>query len=195
MEVSRFRSAPANIAAGSHDGKDDGYEKREAERALVARAKGGDRDAFGDLYREHVGPITRLVRFRLGAPDEDAVSEVFLRAWRGIGTYRETGKPFGAWLYAIARNISVDEVRRRVRTEPVADVPDRGIEPMIAELVSLRDAVGALPVEQRQVIELKYLVGLTNGEVGAALGISPGAVNAKRWRALKTLAERLEDGS
>ncbi len=195
MDVSRFQAATANISGGPRDGNDEGSARLEAERDLVARAKEGDREAFGALYRGYVGPIGGLVRFRLGAPDEDVVSEVFLRAWRSIGTYREMGRPFGAWLYAIARNVAVDEVRRRGRSEPVADVPDRGVEPMTAELMTLRDAVGSLPDEQRKVIELKYLVGLTNDEVGAALKISAGAVNAKQWRALKTLAEQLEDGS
>jgi RNA polymerase sigma-70 factor, ECF subfamily len=135
------------------------------------------------------------VRFRLGREDEDAVSEVFLRAWRGLGNYRDTGVPFSAWLYAIARHVSIDLLRTSARTEPRADVPDREVDEMTAELLTLHDAIEQLPTEQRQVIELKYLVGMTNAEVAAAMETSPGAINAKQWRALKALADVLEDSA
>jgi len=168
MEVSAFRgSTPANISAPSLDGKGgDEPDGREHERALVRRAQDGDRDAFGDLYRTHLPAISRLVRFRLGTEDEDAVSEVFLRAWRGLGPYRD---------------------------EPRDELPERGVEPVTAEVLTLRGAIDHLPTEQRQVIELKYLVGMTNEEVAAAMGTTPGAVNAKQWRALKALADVLEE--
>src|SRR2546423_8852860 len=192
MEVSAFRSStPANISPASHDGK-GGYEPdgREHERALVRRAQDGDRDAFGDLYCTHLPAVSRLVRFRLGAQDEAAVSEVFIRAWRGLGSYRDTGVRSSAWLYGIARHVAIDSVRKRGRDEPREDVPDRGIEPMTAEILTLRGAIEHLPTEQRQVIELKYLVGMTNEEVAAAMGTTPGAINAKQWRAPEGLAHQ-----
>jgi RNA polymerase sigma-70 factor, ECF subfamily len=192
MEVSAFRqsAAPANISRRSPDGKGEEPD-RAHERALVQRAQDGDRDAFGELYRIHLPAVARLVRFRLGAPDEDAVAEVFLRAWRGIGGYRDQGVPFAAWLHGIARHISVDEFRKRGRVEPVEHVPDRGEDPMTAELMTLHGAIERLPTEQRQVIELKYLVGMSNDEVAAVTGTTAGAVNAKQWRALRTLADIL----
>jgi RNA polymerase sigma-70 factor, ECF subfamily len=192
MEVSAFHqsTAPANISRPSTDGKGKDPD-RERERALVGRAQDGDRDAFGELYRIHVPAVARLVRFRLGRPDEDAVADVFLRAWRGIDGYRDRGVPFAAWLYGIARHVSVDELRKRGRVEPVEQVPDRGEDPMTAELLTLHGAIDRLPTEQRQVIELKYLVGMSNDEVAAATGSTAGAVNAKQWRALRTLAEIL----
>jgi len=191
MEVSRFQASAANISRVPPDGKREELDGRAQERALVARAQDGDQDAFGVLYREHVGAVSRVVRFRLGREDEDAVSEVFLRAWRGLGAYRDTGVPFAAWLYGIARHVAVDILRTSGRTEPRADVPDREVDPMIAEMLTLHDAIGQLPTEQRQVIELKYLVGMTNAEVAAALATTTGAVNAKQWRALKALADVL----
>src|SRR4051794_35092048 len=96
MEVSAFQPSAANISAVSSDGNRGEPDGREHERALVARAKDGDRDAFGALYRQHAAAVSRVVRFRLGRDDEDAVSEVFLRAWRGLATYRDTGVPFAA---------------------------------------------------------------------------------------------------
>jgi RNA polymerase sigma-70 factor, ECF subfamily len=195
MEVSMSQASAANISRLSSDGKGEEPDGRAHERALVERAKGGDRDAFGELYKEHAMAVARVVRFRLGRDDEDAVSEVFLRAWRGLASYRDTGVPFSAWLYAIARHVAIDLLRTSVRSEPRADVPDREVDEMTAELLALHDAIEQLPTEQRQVIELKYLVGLSNGEVAAAMDTSPGAVNAKQWRALKALADVLEESA
>jgi RNA polymerase sigma-70 factor (ECF subfamily) len=193
MEVSAFQTSAANISRVSSDGKGEEPDGRAHERALVERAKDGDRDAFGVLYKDHAAAVARVVRFRLGRDDEDAVSEVFLRAWRGLSGYRDTGAPFSAWLYAIARHVSIDLVRTSTRTEPRADVPDREVAEMTAELLTLHDAIEQLPTEQRQVIELKYLVGMSNVEVASAMDTSTGAVNAKQWRALKALADVLEE--
>jgi len=187
------QASVANISRVSSDGKGEEPDGRAYERALVERAKDGDRDAFGVLYKEHAAAVARVVRFRLGREDEDAVSEVFLRAWRGLAGYRDTGVPFSAWLYAIARHVAIDLLRTSARTEPRAEVPDREVDEMTAELLTLHDAIEQLPTEQRQVIELKYLVGMNNAEVAAALETSTGAVNAKQWRALKALADVLEE--
>jgi RNA polymerase sigma-70 factor (ECF subfamily) len=193
MEVSMSQASVANISRLSSDGKGEEPDGRAHERALVERAKDGDRDAFGVLYRDHAAAVARVVRFRLGRDDEDAVSEVFLRAWRGLAAYRDTGAPFSAWLYAIARHVAIDLLRSSARTEPRADVPDHEVDEMTAEVLTLHDAIEQLPTEQRQVIELKYLVGLTNTEVASAMDTSTGAVNARQWRALKALAEVLEE--
>lgn len=173
--------------------------KMNAERAaydstLIASAADGDADAFEELYRTHVGGVARHVRLRLGRADEDVVAEVFVRAWAGISSYRDLGRPFGAWLFCIARHVIADEFRYRSRTVPVAEPPERGVEPMTAELLALREAIDRLPEDQRQVVELRYLAGLTNDEVAAAMGTSPSAVNTKRWRALLVLRDFLKDG-
>jgi RNA polymerase sigma-70 factor (ECF subfamily) len=195
MEVPISHASVANISRVSSDGKGEEPDGRASERALVERAKEGDRDAFGVLYKEHAAAVARVVRFRLGRDDEDAVSEVFLRAWRGLASYRDTGVPFSAWLYGIARHVAIDLLRTASRTEPRADVPDREVDEMTAELLTLHDAIEQLPTEQRQVIELKYLVGMTNAEVAAAMETSTGAINAKQWRALKALADVLEEST
>jgi RNA polymerase sigma-70 factor, ECF subfamily len=162
-------------------------------RDLVRAAKEGDRDAFGQLYRLHHASIVRLVRFRLGADHEDAVAEVFVRAWAALPRHRDTGAPFAAWLYGIARHVVADEIARRMRSQPVSEVPEIPVEPRHDDRLMLADVLGRLPDEQRQVIELKYLVGLKNPEVAEVFGISVGAVNAKQWRALQALRALLED--
>jgi RNA polymerase sigma-70 factor, ECF subfamily len=194
MEVSAFRGGgSANISPSGLDRKGDEPDRRAHERALVRRAQDGDRDAFEELYRTHLPAVARLVRFRVGREDEDSVSEVFLRAWRGLPAYHDTGVPFVAWLFGIARHVAIDAIRRQGRDEPRDVVPDREVDLMSAEVLTLRGAIDELPTEQRQVIELKYLVGMTNEEVAAAMATTPGAVNARQWRALKALAQILEE--
>ncbi len=164
---------------------------------LVERAKGGDKDAFGELYRLHHASLFRLARLHLGDlghAAEDAVAETFLRAWVALPRYRDTGAPFMAWLYGIARHVVLDELARERRIEPRADPPDSTRGWTVDDQLTLSEAMERLPAEQRRVLELKYLVGMRNGEIASALGKTPGAINAMQWRALGTLRKILEDG-
>lgn len=169
------------------DDADDGWE-------LVERAREGDRDAFGELFRRHHAAVFRVARSRVPHTlAEDVAAETFARAWVALPRYKRTGAPFVAWLYAIARNVAADALRRASRTDSHGELDDRAHDPWTghAEAQALADALATLPEEQRQVIELKYLLGLTNDEVGAALGKKPGAVNAQQWRALRALQRAL----
>lgn len=190
-EIQRLSSY---ISGRPADGKVEGdVDTRVAdlEAGLVTRAQRGDREAFGELYRRHHPAIFRLARFRLAQGADDAVSETFLRAWKGLPRYRPTGAPFVAWLYGIARHVVADAGRAARRVEPRAEVPDRAVDTDEAERIALAEAIAGLPKEQRQVIELKFLVGLSNADVGRALRRTPGAVNALQWRALRALKELL----
>jgi RNA polymerase sigma-70 factor, ECF subfamily len=161
--------------------------ERMEERELVGMARNGDRDAFGELFRTHHGSIFRMARISLGDGADDVAAETFVRAWTALPKYRDTGAPFVSWLYGIARHVVVDELRRRGRSEPRADVDPGRVEHAHDDRLALAAALDALPDEQRQVLELKFFLGLTNDEVGAALGKAPGAVNAQQWRALEAL--------
>jgi len=172
---------------------DAGLSPLEPHRDLVERAKQGDRDAFGQLYRLHQAAIFRMARLHVGSDADDVVAEVFLRAWTALPRYRNTGAPFVAWLYGIARHVVADELSRRKRTEPRDELPDHGEEWREDDRLAIAAAIERLPAEQRQVIELKFLLGLRNPEVADALGVSTGAVNAKQWRALGTLRGLLEE--
>jgi RNA polymerase sigma-70 factor (ECF subfamily) len=162
------------------------------ERELVGMARDGDRDAFGQLFLAHHAAIHRLARAGLGVgAADDVASETFVRAWTALPRYRDTGAPFVAWLYGIARHLVVDELRRRARVEPQAEVGTEAHEPRSDDRLELAAALELLPETQRQILELKFFIGLSNAEVGAALGRTPGAVNTEQWRALQALKERL----
>ncbi|MBI2169925.1 MAG: sigma-70 family RNA polymerase sigma factor [Actinobacteria bacterium] len=165
-------------------------------KGLVASARQGDRDAFGMLYEEYRRRIFNLARFSLPfAAAEDVVAETFVRAWVALPRYRDVGVPFVAWLYGIARHVVADAQRVGCRVEPRAEPRLDVVEPRDHDLdrLTLGAALDRLPDEQRRVIELKFLAGLTNGEVAAALGKTPGAVNTQQWRALATLRTFLEE--
>jgi len=161
---------------------------------LVERAREGDRAAFGELFRLHHPAVFRVARARLPhAAAQDAAAETFTRAWVALPRYRRTGAPFIAWLYGITRNVVADMARRGARTESQAqpDLPASDPWSSRDDHIDLLAALADLPEDQRRVIELKYLVGLTNVEVAAALGKKPGAVNAQQWRALRALERML----
>src|SRR5918996_2886549 len=96
---------------------------------LVERARRNDREAFGDLYRLYHGAVFRLARFHIGTGAEDIAAETFLRAWVALPRYRNTGAPFVAWLYGIARHVVADERAARRRVEPRAEPPDQSTNP------------------------------------------------------------------
>lgn len=162
-------------------------------RALVHRARAGDRDAFGEIFMELHPRILRLARVRLGADAaDDAAAETFVRAWAGLSRYRETAVPFAAWVYGIARHVIADLARRPAASgEPDAEAATGDFTPASHARMSLAAGLAALPEEQRRVVELKYFLGLSNDEVGRALGKSPGAVNTQQWRALENLRRAL----
>jgi RNA polymerase sigma-70 factor (ECF subfamily) len=157
------------------------------ERELVALARDGDRDAFGHLFRTHYPAIYRMARAGLGDGADDAAAETFLRAWTALPRYRDTGAPFAAWLAGIARHVIVDEFRRRTRSKPRDHVDPGSFEHHHEDRMALAAALEKLPDEQRQILELKFFLGLTNDEIAMALGKGAGAVNTQQWRALQAL--------
>jgi RNA polymerase sigma-70 factor (ECF subfamily) len=177
IEVDRHREDPARVEASSSNRL----------TSLVERAVQNDREAFGELYGLFHAKVFRLARFHLNGSAEDAVAETFLRAWVALPRYRNTGAPFSAWLYGIARHVVADERKALRRVEPRSELPDRPTEPQEDDRLMLAMAIQRLPRLDRRLIELKFLMGLTNAEVAAALGKSVGAINAQQWRALRKL--------
>ena len=88
--------------------------------ALVDLARGGDTEAFGQLYDHYQPSVYRFVYYRVGSVTlaEDLTSETFFRALRSMGSFRWQGKDFGAWLMTIARNLTADHFKAgRTRLE------------------------------------------------------------------------------
>jgi RNA polymerase sigma-70 factor, ECF subfamily len=166
----------------------EGEPSREFILQLVAASQQNDREAFGHLYRLYYRRIYNLARFYVPQQAEDVVAETFVRAWAAIVRYQDRGRPFVAWLYAIARHVLADELKAQRRVEPRDELPDSPSESPQDDRIMLAMGLARLPVAQRRVLELKYLLGLSHEEIAAALRRSVGAVKALRWRGLQNLS-------
>ena len=166
----------------------------------LARAAVRDREAFAILYRRHVADVYRYCHRRLGTPEraEDATATTFERALAGIATFRRG--PFRAWLFTIARNVTVDTYRRAPRDVPLAETFDQaddtpGPEDTAAareEASWVRGLLAELTGDQRDVVELR-LAGLTDQEIGRVLGKRHGAIRTIQHRAMKRLRQLADE--
>ena len=175
----------------------------EEEPALVDRAK-CDPEAFGELYERYCERIYAFAYARLNTRTEaeDATSEVFLKALRGIPGYRPTEQPFRAWLYRIAANVIVDRYRRRGPTASLEDAPDGALESAdIAETIvqrarmrSVWAAVDTLPRQQRAAITLRFSADLSNNTIARVMGKSTPAIKQLLHRGVHALRAKLAVG-
>ena len=161
-----------------------------------------DVDAFAKLYEMHVERIHAHIRARVGDGElaDDLTAQVFLRAWQAIDRYRPVpGRPFIAWLFAIANNLIVDHYRR-TRRELVGvkgDVRDSGMDdPERCALTEdlrneIRRALSRLKPEHQLIVSLRLVDGLDYAEISALTGKSPGALRVTLCRALAALRAEL----
>ncbi len=164
---------------------------------LVARAKNGQVEAFGDLYERYSDRIYRYIRMRVDtqADAEDLCEATFLRSFEALDRYRERGHPFSAYLHQVARNLLVDHYRSRTPTfglDETVDTPAE--EPELLEQVARKEqfqqiakALGRLPEDYQEVIRLRVVLELPTPTVAAWMGRSPGAVRVLLHRALSAL--------
>lgn len=180
--------------------------------ALLQAAASGDAAAFGAFMRTHEAAVHRYLvsLVGIGADEEDALQETFINAWRGAATFTGQGGA-RAWLYAIARHVVHHQVRRRVG-EP-AQV--ESLEALAAEAgwgcagategdgaALARDLLDAamrrLPPEEREVLVLRELDGLSGEETAALTGLTLAAMKSRLHRARVHLAaavRSLDDSS
>jgi RNA polymerase sigma-70 factor (ECF subfamily) len=171
-------------------------------RTLVERAQRGDRDALEELYLLHFDRIYSYLHLSVGNRHdaEDLTTQTFVKMLEAIGRFRWQAAPFSAWLFRIAHNLAMDHFRSRRRLQSEEEVPEPvGAEESSAEdqaLNSLGQAgmlelIERLSAEQRQVLTLKFLFGLGNGEVATILGKTEGAVKSLQHRALASLQKHV----
>lgn len=164
--------------------------------SLVRLAREGSKDAFADLFRVTFGDVSRYVGAIVGDPDraEDAVSETYLDAWRQLPALRQEDR-FEAWLFRIAHNRAVDELRRRT-AEPI-DTQEELVAPDFESPTAaldrkvdqerLRQALMDLPRDQREVILLHQIRGIPHSEIARQMGRREGASRALLHRAVRSL--------
>ena len=155
-------------------------------------------DRFEALYRSSRDDVFAYVTTLLDdrAAAEDVTALAFERAYRRRRTFDRRRGEERAWLFGIARNAALDELRRRRRTAAlVTDHEDPGAEPTAVEdgaEVALRrttvmQALRGLPAREREVVALKFHAGLTNTELAGILGISESAAGTLLYRTMEKL--------
>jgi len=162
---------------------------------VVAEARRGDPRAFEELVRAYQGDIWRLCFHLLGnaAGADDVTQDAFVRAFRFMHRYRGDSK-FSTWLFSIARNCALDEIRRGQRRRRIEDVveaqPERA--PARTELgIEVREAVIALAIELREPLVMIDVLGHSYAEVAETLGLPVGTVKSRVHRARDSLATTL----
>ena len=163
--------------------------------AATGRAREGDDDALRLLYLLYAdnvyGYVLAIARDEHDA--EDITSEVFSKLPRALTRYQSGATPFAAWLLRVARNAALDHLRsqRSVPRAEVHAVTEAAEPPARERLADLRAALAALPADQRQVMLLRLVAGMSPGEVALELGRSVDAVHALQHRARRRLRREL----
>jgi RNA polymerase sigma-70 factor, ECF subfamily len=163
----------------------------------VAAAKAGDTSALGFLYTRFGDDVCGYVRSIVqdAHEAEDVTHNVFAKLMVAIQKYEPREVPFAAWILRVARNSALDHVRAR-RQIPFEEVrtDDGGHEQVGFERARcLRDALMRLPAEQREVLVLRHLVGLSPGEIADRLGKTEGSVHGLHHRGRTALRSALEE--
>ena len=168
------------------------------EATQVQRAKDGDSTIWDGWFQRFYPNLFRYayIRLRRRSEAEEIASQVFVEAYRGIGRYTYTGKPILAWLYRIAHNLVYDRLKFEERRSvlqvdsPAATDTTEGPESIIAN-IDLLNAIDTLTDEQRDVVILRYFLGMSAQEVSGVVGKTAAAVFSLQARALIALRGRL----
>ncbi len=173
------------------------------ERAIVDRARSGDRAALGELYDLYLTPIYRYVLARVGSTGEaeDLTEEVFLKVIEHIGRFEWQDVPFSAWIFRIARNQVISHHRKHGgKTAGVSadslELEDHtpGPDHLVEQQLLLRDVYAAceqLPELQRQIVSLRFAAGLSVRETADTLGRTENTVKVLQHKAIAKLQKLL----
>jgi RNA polymerase sigma-70 factor, ECF subfamily len=171
-------------------------------RDLTAQAAGGQPAAIESLLRQIRPMVLRYCRARLGRVSghyqaaDDVAQEVCIALLSALPRYRDMGRPFASFVFGIAAHKVADAMRSAaslaIPTEDLPDSPDDHPGPeetavACLEAERVRALLGRLPAQQRDLLALRVLAGLTAQETGAELGMSAGAVRVAQHRALARL--------
>ena len=173
------------------------------------RASARDQEAFSELYTLYFDRIYRYVRLKIGSPTEaeDITSAVFFNAWRTIDHFApQRESSFAAWLFRLAHNAVVDRYRRArdiisldsTDKRPILHAIQPGPEAQVErqfDIDELYAALQSLTSEQREVVLLRFVEGLSAREVGDIMGKHEGAVRGMQFRAIESLRRALARGA
>ncbi len=208
IPLARRHLVTCSMAAAPGDATDE---------TLMVRYQRGDRDAFALLVRRHHRPLYNFVLRQLRKPDraEDVTQEVFLRVVQNASEFKHEAR-FTTWVYTIARNLCIDQLRKAVhRRHPSLDQPlgpgddPRPLGDVVADkrpstnaeraaassqmLAILTEVVDGLPDEQREVFLLREIGNLPFKEIAIVTGVAENTVKSRMRYALDRLRSALSD--
>ena len=181
-----------------------------SDEALLRQSAAGDATAFDEIVRRHQAAVFRFITTLgvAGADAEDALQDTFVNAWRGAPRFAGSGR-VRSWLLTIARNAVRHQLRRRVgepaeflSVEELALRAGWGEEPATvsdeadtARLERVRRAFDRLAAEEREVLLLRDVEGMTGDETARALNLTVAAMKSRLHRARLRLATIVKEGS
>jgi RNA polymerase sigma-70 factor (ECF subfamily) len=165
----------------------------------IRRFRKGDESAFNELVRQYQKPVYQIARRLVGSHEdaEDVAQEAFIKAYRGLRTFREDAS-FFTWIYRIAVNLSLNIIRRRklrrmfslegvgLSIASRSPAPDESLE-RDETLRAVEDAIERLPEKQKLVFTLRYHQQLSHTEIARILKRDEGTIKANYHQALKKL--------
>ena len=161
-------------------------------------ARAGDPRGFEELYGQLAGSVTRFAHSRDADDPEGLTNEVFLAAFQHLGDFDGDDDDLRGWVFTIARNKLIDDARRRSRRPRTVDDELSDADQMSASAESdvvgsdwVRDQLEILTDEQREVLLMRVVGGLTVPEIAEVIGRSIGSIKALQRRALRQLEKNL----
>ncbi len=168
---------------------------------LVKKAKRGDKNSFGELYKIYLKKIYRFIYYLVYDRQlaEDLTQLVFLKAYKSLPSFVPEKGTFQAYLYTVARNLVIDYQRRKKELsledveEPVStfDIDEEVVREESKDIV--RNLLIGLESDERQLIIWRYFEELEFSEIAQILNEKEGAVRVRLHRLLKKLKERLKE--
>ena len=179
------------------------------DKTIIEQVLAGDNDAFGELVERYQGKIYNLCLRMCGDPDDafDLSQDTFVRAWKALSGF-QFESAFSTWLFRLCSNICLDFLRAKKRRAAVSltrsdedgetqlDLPDpaKGPEELLLaaeDRQTLVKALNSLPADQRQIITLRAINGLSYAEIGQVMQLQEGTVKSRLSRARTSLRNKL----
>jgi len=179
------------------DGPAGAPEDSRLTQQAVARAKVGDTEGLHFLYVRYASDVLRYVTSFVHNPHEaeEITQNVFAKLMTAIKKYEQREVPFTAWILRVARNASLDHLRakREIPTEEVRVADSGRAQTSLDRGQALREALEQLPEDQRVVLVLRHVVGLSPGEIAGTLNKTESSVHGLHHRGRHTLRASLAE--
>ncbi len=167
---------------------------------LINRVLGGDQSAMAEIFDRYAS-LVYSVSLRIlkdSGQAEDVLQEILLQVWRNPAKFANGRGSLPAWLAVVARNRSIDLLRKRRPAEPVNDLIVASPESLASDaernimIEKVRNTMKDLPAEQQRLIELAFFEGMTHTEIAARTGEPLGTVKTRIRTALATLRKGID---